>query len=41
MMYTNFKNDSVLKIQPDWGEVPANWSVYFTVSDWNASGSKI
>ena len=40
--YTEFKAGEtsvggMLKIKPKWGEVPPNWSVYFTVADCAAS----
>ena len=40
--YTEFKAGEtsvggMMKIKPEWGEVPPNWSVYFTVADCAAS----
>ncbi len=31
----------MMKIQPEWGEVPPNWGVYFMVEDVNASAAKV
>ena len=43
--YTEFKTEGnpvggMMQIQPEWGEVPPNWSVYFTVDDCAASLEK-
>ena len=40
--YTEFRNAArpaagMLEIQPDWGEVPPNWAVYFAVTDCDAT----
>ena len=31
----------MLKIQPEWGETPSNWVIYFAVEDCDASLAKI
>lgn len=31
----------MMQIQPEWGEVPPNWSVYFMVDDVNAAVAKV
>ena len=43
--YTEFKAEGnpvggMMQIQPEWGEAPPNWSVYFTVDDCAASLEK-
>ncbi len=46
MVYTQFINGDkpaggMLKIQPEWGETPSNWVIYFAVEDCDASLAKI
>ena len=43
--YTTFSvgeraNGGMMKIQPEWGEVPPSWSVYFTVEECDAAVEK-
>jgi predicted enzyme related to lactoylglutathione lyase len=46
MIYTQFNNDDraaggMMKIAPEWGEVPPNWMVYFAVDDCDATVDNI
>ena len=31
----------MIAIRPEWGETPANWSIYFAVADLDASLGRI
>lgn len=45
-VYVEFKNGDrsnggMLEIQPDWGDMPSSWGVYFCVADINAAVQKV
>ena len=44
--YTSFTvgermNGGMMQIQPDWGEVPPNWTVYFAVANCDGTAAKV